>query len=258
MLFTDLLRLTVLLVGGLATALGGVAIVAADAADDTLTLIVTGGWWAIAVVLGLVLGRADRAHESVAEVLASARTITSLPDTSANRIALGRLWPLGVFALVAGGLAAVFPSVPAIGSGYALLVALMWRNREAAVTGVEDRDGVRFTSSPPRRSSPCAWSAPPASRATARRSATRRPRRPPDPPGQDGSRITVMIASSTRKSPSSWKQRIRKVWLPAGTSSIVVETEMSPAVSKSVCSASTWPTSARMLDGELTFGSIEM
>ena len=144
MLFTDLLRLTVLLVGGLATALGGVAVVAADAADDTLTLIVTGAWWLVAVVIGLILGRADRAHESVAEVLAAARTITSLPDMSANRIAIGRLWPLGVFALVAGGLAAVFPSVPAIGSGYALLVALMWRNREAAVTGVEDRDGVRF------------------------------------------------------------------------------------------------------------------
>ena len=144
MLFTDLLRLTVLLVAGLATALGGVAVVAADAADDTRTLIVTAVWWAIAVVLGLLLGRPERAHESVAEVLASARTITSLPDTSPNRIALGRLWPLGVFALVAGGLAAVFPSVPAIGSGYALLVALMWRNREPAVTGVEDRDGVRF------------------------------------------------------------------------------------------------------------------
>ncbi|HEX6117121.1 MAG TPA: hypothetical protein VFY99_08475 [Solirubrobacterales bacterium] len=144
MLFTDLLRLTVLLVAGLATALGGVAIVAADAADDNLTLIVTAAWWLLAVVIGMLLGRPERAHEDVAEVLASARTITSLPDASANRIAIGRLWPLGVFALVAGGLAAVFPSVPAIGSGYALLVALMWRNREAAVTGVEDRDGVRF------------------------------------------------------------------------------------------------------------------
>jgi hypothetical protein len=144
MLFTDLLRLTVLLVAGLATALGGVAVVAADAADDTVTLIVTGAWWVVAFVIGLVLGRPERAHESVAEVLASARTITSLPDAGANRIALGRLWPIGVFALVAGGLAALFPSVPAIGSGYALLVALMWRNREAAVTGVEDRDGVRF------------------------------------------------------------------------------------------------------------------
>ncbi|MGI8460608.1 MAG: hypothetical protein ACR2OC_03085 [Solirubrobacterales bacterium] len=144
MLFTDLLRLTVLLVAGLATALGGVAIVAADANNDNLTLIVAGAWWLIAVVAGLILGRSERASDSVGEVLASARTITSLPDVSANRIALGRLWPVGVFALVAGGLAAILPSVPAVGAGYALLVALIWRNREAAVTGVEDRDGVRF------------------------------------------------------------------------------------------------------------------
>jgi hypothetical protein len=143
-LYTDLLRLTVLLVAGLATALGGVAVVAADANDDTLTIVVTGVWWAIAFVAGIVLGRPERAADSVGEVLAAARTITSLPEASPNRIALGRLWPLGVFAIVAGGLAPIFPSVPAIGSGYALLVALMWRNREAAVTGVEDRDGVRF------------------------------------------------------------------------------------------------------------------
>ena len=144
MLFTDLLRLTVLLVGGLATALAGVAVVAANSENDTLTLVVGGAWWLVAFGAGLVLGRPDRAHESVAEVLASARTITSLPEASPNRIALGRLWPIGVFALVAGGLATILPSVPAIGAGYALLVALMWRNREAAVTGVEDRDGVRF------------------------------------------------------------------------------------------------------------------
>ena len=144
MLFTDLLRLTVLLVAGLSTALGGVAVIAANADNDTLTLIVGGAWWAIAFGAGLYLGRPDRAADSVGEVLVSARTITSLPEASANRIALGRLWPLGVFALVAGGLATIFPSVPAIGAGYALLIALMWRNREAAVTGVEDRDGVRF------------------------------------------------------------------------------------------------------------------
>ncbi len=144
MLFTDLLRLTVLLVAGLATALGGVTVIAADADNDTLTLIVAGVWWTIAVVAGLVLGRPDRASESVSEVLVAARTITQLPDASPNRIALGRLWPIGVFALVAGGMATILPSVPAIGAGYAILVALMWRNREAAVTGVEDRDGVRF------------------------------------------------------------------------------------------------------------------
>lgn len=144
MLLTDLLRLTVLLVAGEATALGAVAVVAADAQNDTQTLIVGGVWWAIAFAAGLFLGRPERAAESMARLLATARTATSLPPESANRVALGRLWPLGLFALVVGGLAVIWPQVPAIGSGYALLVALSWRNREAAVTGVEDRDGVRF------------------------------------------------------------------------------------------------------------------
>jgi hypothetical protein len=144
MLFTDLLRLTVLLVAAEATVLGAVAVVAANATDDTLTLIVGGAWWLVAFVIGLVTGRAERAGESMAPVLAGARTSTSLPPESANRVALGRLWPLGVFALLAGGLAVIWPQVAAIGAGYALLVALSWRNREAVVTGIEDRDGVRF------------------------------------------------------------------------------------------------------------------
>jgi hypothetical protein len=144
MLFTDLLRLTVLLVAGEATALAAVSLVAANGQDDTLTLIVAVAWWAVAFVAGLLIGRADRAAESMSRILAGARTATQLPPESPNRVALSRLWPLGLFALVAGGFAAVWPQVPAIGAGYALLVALAWRNREAVVTGVEDHDGVRF------------------------------------------------------------------------------------------------------------------
>ena len=32
----------------------------------------------------------------------------------------------------------------AIGAGYALLVSLAWHTREAAVLGIEHRDGVKF------------------------------------------------------------------------------------------------------------------
>ena len=144
MLFTDLLRLTVLLVAAMATVLGAVSIAAATADGDALTLIVAAGWWMVAAVVGLVLGRADRAADGVSRVLAGARLSPTLPPESALRIALLRLWPLGAFALIAGGLASVWPQIAAIGAGYALLVALQWRAREAAVTGVEDRDGVRF------------------------------------------------------------------------------------------------------------------
>jgi len=102
------------------------------------------GWWAVAVALGLFYGRPERAADSMSRPLAGARTQSSLPPESSLRLALIRLWPLGAFALIAGGLAWIWPQVAAIGAGYALLTALAWRNREAAVTGVEDRDGVRF------------------------------------------------------------------------------------------------------------------
>ena len=144
MLFTDLLRVTVLLVAAEATVLGAIAVVSADAHDDTVTLIVGGAWWAVAFMAGLILGRPERAGEAMTRVLSGARTATSLPPESPNRVALGRLWPRGVFAVLVGGLGVILPQVAAIGAGYALLVALYWRNREAVVTGIEDRDGVRF------------------------------------------------------------------------------------------------------------------
>jgi hypothetical protein len=143
-LFNDLLRMTVLLAGGTATALAAVTVISANQADDTTTLIVAAAWWSIAVVAGLFLGRPDRAAESMSQVLGGARTTPTLPDESPGRIAISRLWPLGAFALVAGGLGFVFPGIAAIGAGYAIAVALAWRTREAVVTGVEDRDGVRF------------------------------------------------------------------------------------------------------------------
>jgi hypothetical protein len=142
--FTDLLRLTVFLTAAEATALGAVTILAAGAMDDTLTLVVAAGWWPIAVAIGLYIGRPSRAADGVREVLSAARTATSLPDESPARIAVERLWPIGLTAVLAGALGIVWPGVTAIGTGYALLVALAWRAREAAVHGVEDRDGVKF------------------------------------------------------------------------------------------------------------------
>ena len=38
----------------------------------------------------------------------------------------------------------LFPGVAVVGAGYALLVALAMRTREAAVLGIEQRDGVKF------------------------------------------------------------------------------------------------------------------
>ncbi len=144
MLFIDLLRITVLLIGAAATALGAVTVVVAGQDAATTTLIVAGAWWALAVAVGSVLGTSPRAAQAMSRALASARTATSLPTESPGRIAFLRLWPIGAFALIVGGLGWVFPQVAAVGAGYAILNALAWRNRERAVSAIEERDGIRF------------------------------------------------------------------------------------------------------------------
>ena len=145
MLFVDLLRVTVLLIGGVGDGAGrGHGGRRQARTRDYATLIFAGGWWPVAAVLGLYLGSSPRAGEAMARALASARTATSLPTESPGRIAFLRLWPIGAFAIVVGGLAWLFPQVAAVGAGYAILNALAWRNRERAVTAIEERDGVRF------------------------------------------------------------------------------------------------------------------
>jgi hypothetical protein len=142
--YTDLLRTTVFLTGAEATALGAITAIAAGRDQDTRTVLVAAVWWLAALLVGLYLGRPERAAEGVRDALARARTATSLPDETPARIAVGRLWPVGVTALAAGVLGIFFPGVAAVGAGYALLVALAMRTREAAVLGIEHRDGVKF------------------------------------------------------------------------------------------------------------------
>jgi hypothetical protein len=144
MLFVDLLRLTVLLIGAAATVLGAVTVLAASQESSEATLVLAAGWWTLAVILGGALGGSSRAGEAMSRALAAARTATSLPTESAARIAFLRLWPIGAFALIVGGLAWVFPQVAAVGAGFAIFNALAWRNRERAVSAIEERDGVRF------------------------------------------------------------------------------------------------------------------
>jgi len=142
--YTDLLRITVFLTAGEATALGAITAIAAGRDDDMLTVMVAGAWWLIALVLGLYLGRPAGAADGVRDALSRARTATALPEDSPARVSAGRLWPIGLTALIAGVLGVLFPGVAAIGAGYALLVALAMRTREAAVLGIEQRDGVKF------------------------------------------------------------------------------------------------------------------
>jgi hypothetical protein len=154
MLFVDLLRLTVLLIGATASVLGALTMVAANQDADYTTVYFAGGWWIAAAAIGIYLGTSGRAAAAMSRPLASAKTSTSLPTESAGKIAFQRLWPIGAFALVVGGLAWVWPEVTAVGAGFAILNALAWRTRERAVTAIEERDGVRFYVEPGSALSP--------------------------------------------------------------------------------------------------------
>jgi hypothetical protein len=146
--FAELLRATVFLAAGGATALGAIAVLGVRDAENTTILLVGAAWWIVAAWIGLALGSAERSAEAMRETLAGARTVTpTAPGVSMpppGRVAWGRLGPILVAVGLAGAIGVVFPEVAVVGSGYALLVALAWRNREPAVLAIEGRDGVRF------------------------------------------------------------------------------------------------------------------
>lgn len=142
--YTDLLRVTVFVTGAEATALGAITAIGANRDGDTTAILVAVVWWLVSLGIGIYLGRPARAADDVRDALTRARTATSLPPESPARIAAGRLWPIVLTAIVAGGLGLFFPGVAVIGAGYALIVSLAWHTREAAVLGIEHRDGVKF------------------------------------------------------------------------------------------------------------------
>jgi hypothetical protein len=142
--YTDLLRVTVLITGAEATVLGAITAIGASREGDTTVILVAAAWWLVSLAIGFYLGRPARAVEDMRDPLARARTATSLPVESPARVAVGRLWPIALTAIVAGGLGLFFPGVAVIGAGYALIVSLAWHTREAAVLGIEHRDGVKF------------------------------------------------------------------------------------------------------------------
>jgi hypothetical protein len=142
--YTDLLRVSVFITAAEATALGAITAIAANRDGDATVAVVAAAWWLVALAIGIYLGRPHRAAADVRDALARARTATSLPDQSPGRIAFTRLWPIFFTAIAAGVIGLFFPGVAAVGAGYALIVSLAWHTREAAVLGVESRDGVKF------------------------------------------------------------------------------------------------------------------
>ncbi|HEX2232411.1 MAG TPA: hypothetical protein VHG69_03500 [Thermoleophilaceae bacterium] len=144
MRFRDFLRVSVLLFGGAGTALAVVSVVGAARVDDNVLLGVALGWWLVAVLIGLWLGRRMEATPGIARLLAGARSTTTLPELEPGAVLFNRLWPLAVVAVAAGALGVFIPQVPAVATGYALMAALTWRRQSSAVAAIEHRDGVQF------------------------------------------------------------------------------------------------------------------
>jgi hypothetical protein len=144
MRFRDFLRLSVLLFAGAATVLAFLSVVGALRADDRALLLISLGWWVAATIAGLWLGRRPATTHSIGNLLAAARRTNQLPELEPGTILFNRLWPLAALTVAAGVGGLWIAQVPAIATGYGILMALLWRRQSAAVEAIEGRDGVEF------------------------------------------------------------------------------------------------------------------
>jgi hypothetical protein len=142
--FSEFLKITVLLSAGCATLLAALTVIELSQEYDRVLVLVSAGWWLLAVVAGAILGRRAETSPPIARLLATARPQTSLPELRPGATVLNRLWPLLVSTLGAAALAFVEPQVASIATGFAIIWALAWRRQERAVLAIEERDGVRF------------------------------------------------------------------------------------------------------------------
>jgi hypothetical protein len=144
MRFPDLLRTTVLICAAAATVLAIVTLAGVNGSGNITTGTIAAGWWFVASLIGMYIGRTHTASRQIALLLASARTQSTLPEINPGRTVLNRLWPIIVCTVGAGGVAFAEPQIPGIAAGFAIIWALAWRHQSAAVTAIEDRDGARF------------------------------------------------------------------------------------------------------------------
>ena len=144
MRFVDFLRAAVLLCAASATALATITVLSANSAEDSMLVFFIIGWWAAAAMIGTWLGRRAETNSPIARLLASAKSSTSLPEHRPSSLLLNRLWPLLLSTILALGLGLFAPQIPAIACGFTIIGALAWRQQEAAVTAIEERDGVAF------------------------------------------------------------------------------------------------------------------
>ena len=144
MRFVDLLKTTVMLSAAAATMLAVITVIGATHdRNDTLVLI-GAGWWLAAALIGILFGRRDRVTAPIGRLLADAKQATMLPEHRPAAVILNRLWPLLASTVAAGAIGFIFPQVPAVACGFAVIWALAWRRQDAAVLAIEERDGVSY------------------------------------------------------------------------------------------------------------------
>jgi hypothetical protein len=142
--FVDLLKTTVMLSAAAATMLAIVTVIGATGdRDDTLVLI-GAGWWVAASIIGAVLGRRPQVTAPIGRLLADAKLATMLPEHRPGAVIVNRLWPLLVSTVAAGAVGFLFPQVPLVACGFAIIWSLAWRRQDSAVLAVEERDGVSY------------------------------------------------------------------------------------------------------------------
>ena len=144
MRFVEFLKTTVLLSAGAATALAAITVISASSGGRGSLLLISLGWWVLATVVGLRLGRRAETTPPIARLLARAKVRAMMPEHRPGATLLNRLWPLLLFTLIAGGLGFLAPQVPGIATGFAIIWSLAWRRQHSAVAAIEERDGARF------------------------------------------------------------------------------------------------------------------
>jgi hypothetical protein len=142
--FVDFLKATVLLSAGAATLLAALTVISLTRDLEPAAVYVAAGWWLVAALIGIWVGRRAEATPPIARLLAGARTQTTLPELRPGLTIANRLWPLLLSTFTAGVLGFFLPQVAAVAAGFAIIWALAWRRQESAVAAIEERDGVRF------------------------------------------------------------------------------------------------------------------
>jgi len=142
--FVDFLRVTVMLSGAAASLLAVVCVAGATNNDEAQIVLGLAGWWVLAAAFGLFLGRRASANPPIARLLADANSATVMPEHRPGYTILNRLWPLLLLTLITGAIAFLAPQIPGMAAGFAIIWALAWRQQDAAVEAIEERDGTTF------------------------------------------------------------------------------------------------------------------